>query len=229
MDAAGTSAATLPRPRRVSAAETRRLAPVLGPGVRGGILAFDGQLEDDARLVATIARTAAGRGAVVRTRARALELHGRGAVLRDEPTGAVHEVRARAVVNATGDVLAEDGSILAGPRDDHGETLSSAGILAGVEGPPAWAEAEADRQGTTLVAVLTDAGLNKTGCAKVARMASAGIARAIDPAFTPFDGDIVFCLAAGEEAPSPWLVARIGTVAATVVAAAIRDGIRQAA
>ena len=82
--AARTSRKTLPRPRRVSATETRHLAPVLGAGVRGGILSWDGQLEDDARLVATLARTAAGRGAELRTRARAVTLTGdrRGAARR---------------------------------------------------------------------------------------------------------------------------------------------------
>jgi glycerol-3-phosphate dehydrogenase len=100
--AARTSSETLPRPRRLSATESRHLAPVLGPGIRGGILSWDGQLEDDARLVTTIARTAAGLGAEVRTRTRALELRGRGAVLRDELSGETHEVAARAVVNAAG-------------------------------------------------------------------------------------------------------------------------------
>ena len=93
---------TLPRPRRISATESHHLAPALGDGFRGGILSWDGQLEDDARLVTTIARTAAGLGAEVRTRARAVELHGTGAVLRDELTGESRNVSARAVVNAAG-------------------------------------------------------------------------------------------------------------------------------
>lgn len=136
-----------------------------------------------------------------------------------------------AIVNSTGDVLDESGGILAGPRGDDGETLSTVELLGGAaSGPPGWSEgADAERQGTTLVCVMTDATLDKISCAKVARMASAGVARAVDPVFTPFDGDIVFCLASGEPAQSPWLVMRIGTMAATVVAAAIRDGVRQAA
>jgi glycerol-3-phosphate dehydrogenase len=100
--AARTSPETLPRPRRISATESHHLAPVLGDGFRGGILSWDGQLEDDARLVTTIARTAATLGAEVRTRARVVELHGTGAVLRDELTGASRPVSARAVVNAAG-------------------------------------------------------------------------------------------------------------------------------
>ena len=100
--AARTSRETLPRPRRVGATETRALAPVVRGDVRGGIVYWDGQLEDDARLVLTIARTAAAMGARVHTRSRVLELGGDGAVLRDELTGEVRRVRARAVVNATG-------------------------------------------------------------------------------------------------------------------------------
>jgi glycerol-3-phosphate dehydrogenase len=100
--AARTSRETLPRPRRISATESHHLAPVLSSSVRGGILSWDGQLEDDARLVTTVARTAATLGAEIRTRARALELQGRHAVIRDELTGVTLDVRARAVVNAAG-------------------------------------------------------------------------------------------------------------------------------
>ena len=106
--------------------------------------------------------------------------------------------------------------------------LRSVDLLASAEGPPPGAE-EPERQGTTLVCVITDAGLDKPSTAKVARMASAGVARAVDPVFTPFDGDVVFCLASGEPDPSPWLTMRVGTLAATVVAEAIRDGARAAA
>jgi glycerol-3-phosphate dehydrogenase len=100
--AARTSSETLSRPRRISATESHHLAPVLGDACRGGLLSWDGRLEDDARLVTTIARTAAGLGAEVRTRARAVDLHGSGAELRDELTGRSHTVSARVVVNAAG-------------------------------------------------------------------------------------------------------------------------------
>ena len=49
--------------------------------------------------------------------------------------------------------------------------------------------------------MITDAALDKLAANKVARMASAGIARAVDPVFTPFDGDIAFCLASGGPPP----------------------------
>ncbi|KQV77362.1 glycerol-3-phosphate dehydrogenase [Nocardioides sp. Root122] len=109
---ARTSARTLPRPRRLNATEALNLAPALrAETLRGGFLAWDGQLEDDARLVTTVARTAASYGADVRTRARATSATGTGVELRDELTGERRSVRARAVVNATG--------VWAGDLDDQ--------------------------------------------------------------------------------------------------------------
>ncbi|MCI3241883.1 glycerol-3-phosphate dehydrogenase/oxidase [Streptomyces spinosisporus] len=101
--AARTARATLPAPRRLSAMETRHLAPALRTGgLRGGLLSWDGRLVDDARLVTAVARTAAAHGARVLTRVRALELTGTGARVRDELTGEEGEIRARAVINASG-------------------------------------------------------------------------------------------------------------------------------
>ncbi|MER6321999.1 glycerol-3-phosphate dehydrogenase/oxidase [Streptomyces coelicoflavus] len=101
--AARTARATLPAPRRLSAVETRHLAPALRPDrLRGGLLSWDGRLTDDARLVTALARTAAAHGARILTRVRALELTGSGARVRDELTGEEGVIRARAVVNASG-------------------------------------------------------------------------------------------------------------------------------
>jgi glycerol-3-phosphate dehydrogenase len=101
--AARTRRMYLPRPRRLTAVETLRLAPALRSyGLRGGLMSWDGQLVDDARLVTAIARTAAANGARILTRCRALALDGGGAHVRDELTGTEFAVRARAVVNATG-------------------------------------------------------------------------------------------------------------------------------
>ncbi|MGV9757708.1 glycerol-3-phosphate dehydrogenase/oxidase [Streptomyces tricolor] len=101
--AARTPRQVLPAPRRLSATEARHLAPsVRAAGLRGGLLSWDGKVTDDARLVTAVARTAAARGARVLTRVRALELTGTGARIRDELTGEEGEIRARAVINATG-------------------------------------------------------------------------------------------------------------------------------
>ncbi|MGE5831187.1 MAG: glycerol-3-phosphate dehydrogenase/oxidase [Micromonosporaceae bacterium] len=100
---AGTSAATLPRARRLPVGPTLRLAPGLRPDdLRGAHLNWDGQLEDDARLVVAIARTAAGLGAKILTRCRVTTLAGDGAVVRDEIAGTELTVRARCVINAAG-------------------------------------------------------------------------------------------------------------------------------
>ncbi len=101
--AARTPRALLPRPRRLSAEETARLVPgVVREGLRGGLLGYDGQLEDDARLVVALARTAAAHGARILTRTEAVEVTGHGAVLVDRLTGRRLDVEARAVVNAAG-------------------------------------------------------------------------------------------------------------------------------
>jgi glycerol-3-phosphate dehydrogenase len=100
---ARTSRQTLPRPRHLSATEALELAPSLRrQGLRGAMLGWDGQLEDDARLVTTVGRTAASHGAHVCTRARVLSATGTSVRLRDEVTGATHTVTARTVVNAAG-------------------------------------------------------------------------------------------------------------------------------
>jgi glycerol-3-phosphate dehydrogenase len=100
---ARTPHATLPGPRLVSRRTAQRLVPALDPrGLRGGMLTYDGQLVDDARLVVAVARTAASLGARILTRVRAVRLGGDGAVAEDALTGERLEIRARSVINATG-------------------------------------------------------------------------------------------------------------------------------
>jgi glycerol-3-phosphate dehydrogenase len=100
---ARTPSSLLPRPRRIPAAEALALAPGLRrAGLRGGLLSYDGQLVDDARFVVALARTAAGFGARILTRAKALSVDGNGAQVLDNLGGTSFEIRARRVVNATG-------------------------------------------------------------------------------------------------------------------------------
>ncbi len=101
--AARTPREVLPRPRRLGATETRALAPgVRAEGLRGGLLSWDGQLEDDARLVVGLARTAAAHGARILTHTRVTGLGAGEAAVHDEVAGGSGTIRARAVVNATG-------------------------------------------------------------------------------------------------------------------------------
>lgn len=119
---AGTSRHTLPRSRRVTGAEVRRLAPTIrGGGAQGGYLFWDGQLIDDARLVVAIARTAAAHGARILTRCAAEQVTGTGATLRDTLTGDTHSLDARLVVNAAGVWAGEvaDGITLRSSRGTH--------------------------------------------------------------------------------------------------------------
>ncbi|MFI9327116.1 glycerol-3-phosphate dehydrogenase/oxidase [Kitasatospora sp. NPDC052868] len=100
---ARTPGTVLPRMRRVDADRARRLAPALkADGLRGALVAHDGQLVDDARLVVALARTAAQYGATVLTRVRAEEVTGGSARLTDTLTGQSLTLAAHAVVNATG-------------------------------------------------------------------------------------------------------------------------------
>ena len=141
-------------------------------------------------------------------------------------------VAAIAVANAFGDVIAENGGLLGAPRDDRGELVRSSRLI---EATPQLPSAGRPGENTTLACVCTDASVDKRSCSIVARIASAGVARAVDPAFTPIDGDVVFCLASGPDRPPPpglaasWSLTVLGAAAATVTAAAIRDAVRQPA
>jgi L-aminopeptidase/D-esterase-like protein len=75
---------------------------------------------------------------------------------------------------------------------------------------------------TTIGVVATDAALDKGGCRRLAIMAQDGLARAIRPLHTPFDGDTIFALATGAGAPAaPDLLLRLGSVAADCLARAV--------
>jgi L-aminopeptidase/D-esterase-like protein len=133
----------------------------------------------------------------------------------------VHDalVTALAVVNAVGEVVAEDGSVLAGPWRGGGYVRTAELVKEGFEPPPS------AREATTLVCVMTDARLSKREAWLVARAATSGVARAVQPTATAWDGDLVYCLATGAVEAEPFA---ISTLAADVTAAAIRDAVRSA-
>jgi glycerol-3-phosphate dehydrogenase len=100
---AGTPASTLPRSCRVGPERAIELAPtVRRDGLDGAYLAYDGQLIDDARLVAAVARTAAQHGARILTRVAASNATGTSVTLTDQCSGESFDVSARAVINAAG-------------------------------------------------------------------------------------------------------------------------------
>ncbi|HEV7186287.1 MAG TPA: glycerol-3-phosphate dehydrogenase/oxidase [Blastococcus sp.] len=91
---------SLPSTRRVVADDVARLVPGVRPG-RGGVVFWDGQLVDDARLVVAIARTAAAYGARILTGASVTAVDGRDVHAIVDDSEAV-TLRARVVVNAAG-------------------------------------------------------------------------------------------------------------------------------
>jgi len=129
-------------------------------------------------------------------------------------------VGALAVVNALGDVIAADGTTLAG-------STSSAAVPAFPTPQPF----EEDRGNTTLVVVVTDALLDKVACHLLAQSAHDGFARALRPAHTRYDGDIAFAVATGTsptppEAEGTPSLDRLRVAGADMVAAAIRESVR---
>ena len=129
------------------------------------------------------------------------------------------KVLACAAVNAFGDVREND-KIIAGAVDTHGQFLNiEQHLLRGS------AEARTSlSQNTTLVAVVTNATLSQEALFIVAKMATAGFARALSPAFSPWDGDLVFSVSAGQVRSDVTLV---GTIAAEVTRLAILDAVRE--
>jgi L-aminopeptidase/D-esterase-like protein len=122
-------------------------------------------------------------------------------------------VGALVVVNAVGDVLDESGAVLAGSRAGH----------QGMSAEPAAGAS------TIIGVVATDLPLDKAGATRLAQAAHDGLARAVRPAHTAFDGDTFFALSTAHDLPRVWPVpAAVTEAAAAVVAFAIRRAVRLA-
>ncbi len=96
--------------------------------------------------------------------------------------------------------------------------------------PPDMRGAQA-RTHTTIAIVATDADVSRVELKRIAVMASDGMARAIRPAHTPFDGDIVFAVATGKRPisePRQREVMRLGNIAGDCLARAIARGVYEA-
>ncbi len=100
---AGTSSTILPRSSRIPPQRVVDLVPaVCRDGLDGGLLAYDGQLVDDARLVTAVARTAAQHGAKILTYLAVSRATDTTVRLTDQRGGGSFDVSARAIINATG-------------------------------------------------------------------------------------------------------------------------------
>ncbi|HEV3363986.1 MAG TPA: P1 family peptidase, partial [Acidimicrobiia bacterium] len=127
---------------------------------------------------------------------------GTAAVREDDAT-----VGALVACNALGDVIGVDGRILAGS-------------IAPPETPPFPAPTPFEH--TTLVVVATDARLPKAECHLLAQSAHDGLAQAIRPAHTRYDGDFAAVLATGEVDAHP---DRLRVAATEAVARAVRAAV----
>lgn len=141
-------------------------------------------------------------------------------------------VGAIAVVNAVGTVTVGDTPhFWAAPFERDGEV----GGLGAIEYVPEEAlglslKPGPQGQATTLVVVATDADLDQLMLKRIAIMGHAGMARAVYPAHTPLDGDIVFALSTAKATGvnDPHVLTHIGNVAASVVARSIMRAIYEA-
>ena len=162
-------------------------------------------------------------GKLVGTRDRAMKA-GVGSSAITLPNGLV--VAALVAVNAVGDIVdPATGAVVAGVRTEDGKRLADARLL--IRSPQPTTNAPAPGANTTIAVVATNAKLTKVQASRVALMADDGLARAINPAHTPADGDTVFALATGR-----WDgqvdVLTIGALAAEVVSEAIVRAATQA-
>jgi len=132
-------------------------------------------------------------------------------------------VGALIAVNAFGDVVdLQTGVILAGARrldsDEPADTLAVMRRLS--------AQTIDHLTTNTIIGVVaTNARLTKEQANKVAQMAQDGIARAVRPAHTMFDGDTLFALSAGQERAD---VSLVGAYAAEMVAEAVIRAVKAA-
>lgn len=132
------------------------------------------------------------------------------------PNGLI--VAALFAVNCVGDVIDADGVRLGGLRNESGGLTSTlAAMVKGAAQPPP--------SNTVIGVVATNAQLSKEMTNKVAQMAHDGLARAVSPAHTLFDGDTIFALATGQVNADVNLV---GALAAEATAQAIRAGVSAA-
>jgi L-aminopeptidase/D-esterase-like protein len=114
-----------------------------------------------------------------------------------------HRIGALAAVNALGDIYdPATGRIVAGARasDGHGWLVDK---QPREESAMLGAEQRFPGAHTTLAVVATDAPFSKAELAKLAQMAHDGLALAIRPVHTPFDGDVIFALSTARTDASP--------------------------
>jgi L-aminopeptidase/D-esterase-like protein len=103
-------------------------------------------------------------------------------------------VRAVTIINPVGDIVDAKGKIVAGAIGSKGEFIAEEIVSRRWQQPQMGLT-----ENTILCALLTNAKLLKLETNILSRRAQNGLARAVVPASTSYDGDIIFCLASGQE------------------------------
>ena len=141
-----------------------------------------------------------------------------GALVAANPLGSVTTPGDRHFWAAPFEIDDEFGGLGPDPTSGLGSSLVSRKAQMMHSAPP-------DRANTTIAIVATDAALTKPQCQRLAVAAHDGIARAIVPAHTPGDGDLVFGLSTGARTVGPEAMAMIGHAASICLARAIARAI----
>lgn len=119
-------------------------------------------------------------------------------------------VTAIVAVNAMGDIVDDQGNIIAGAKGKNGEFIDTEKCLA--EGDVLKL---AFGTNTTIGCILTDAKLDKVDVNRLASISHNGLARAIRPVHTLYDGDTMFCMASGKRPVANLAVLQSAVVRAT--------------
>jgi len=156
------------------------------------------------------------------------------AILKGGLVGADLQVGALVGANPFGSpVIPGSATFWAAPFAMNGELGAQPGVT-GVLDPAPMAGSKlhpTPGSNTTICVVATNAILTPAQAQRVAIMAHDGLARAVRPVHTPFDGDIVFCLATGIAplaAPEFLGLSLIGAIAADCLARALARGVYEA-
>ena len=139
---------------------------------------------------------------------------------KSEDGGSDIVVGALVVVNALGNVInPQTGQVIAGARNpETGEFVDI------VEEMTTGSKFASELTNTTIGVIATNAALNKEGATKVAQMAHDGLAMAIRPVHTLYDGDTIFALSTGSQRAD---VTAIGSISARIMAEAVVRAVRR--
>ena len=177
------------------------------PGPPQGLAACAAATESDI----PIGRVGAGAGATVgKWAGREHSVPGGLGIASARERGLV--VAALAVVNAVGDVLARDGTVVAGTRANDPRPF------------PALPEEGPVASNTVLAVVATNAEIGKRQARWLAARGSDGITTSVRPAHTRYDGDVVFAVAG----PGPAITAGEMDVLGFLATEAVADAVRKA-